>query len=50
MNIEQLIEIGFEKDSAKDDGIYNYYLTSRDDREVFIQISTRNTDIIPVLL
>lgn len=50
MKKEDLYEIGFKDERTKPNGILVYYLIEEENNEVFLQISTKNTDIFPTLI
>ena len=51
MKKQDLYKIGFKDEiTGKPNGILNYYLIEEENNEVFLQISTKNTDVFPTLV
>ena len=51
MKKEDLYEIGFKDEITKNpNGLLIYHLIQEENNEVFLQISTKNTDIYPTLI
>ena len=51
MKKEDLYEIGFKDEvTTKPNGILVYYLINEENNEVFLQVSTKDTDVFPTLI
>ena len=51
MKKEELYEIGFKDETTtRPNGILVYYLIEEENNEVFLQISTKDTDVFPTLI